>query len=289
MKRAIIFSGLGIAMLAGTSVLGAPRAARQQVAGAVPPTTIEVYRDYGGVGGRHAGAGEGWTLRANGSVERTVALTPAEAQDAGATHIPRVWGTFDKGDFTRLARFLQSSRLLDLKARSAPDEISGSLRISAVRGGKRTSILLPEPTRASAVSDAGWVALTLVRGMTAGTDWKDAAGSSVNTGLHGSFIRTADGLEPKESYRLDTPVFSVRNNVDKEVGSLAASSESGYFRVVLPPGTYHLAAKGPGGAPGPSRFQPKGYAWRAVPATVQVQAGSLTPVSIRLERLSSVQ
>jgi hypothetical protein len=270
---------------------GGPRRAESrqaeggQAEGARPAgiTVVEVYQDYGGFGGRHAGGGQGWTLRSNGTVNHTVTLTPAESQDAGVTHIPEVSGAFNKGDFAELLRYLQASRLLDLKAPPTRDEIGGSLRISVVRGGKRKSILIPDSAPPSAASAAGWVTLTLVRGITAETDWKDPAGNPVSTGLHGNFIRTAEGLTEKESYRLDTPVFLVRNAAGKEVGTLQMSSESGYFRLVLPPGAYQLALKSPGGED-PSRLPPKGYAWRAVPSTVQVRAGSMTPVTIGLEK-----
>lgn len=276
-------------LVAGTAGWSAPKGVRRKVvrpnvARSAVSSEIEVYHDGGGVGGRHAGSGQGWTLRPNGTVTRTVSLSPAEMDAAGNTYMSTVAGTFKPSDFAALMRYLQTSRLLDLTAPRLPDDGGGSLSVSLVRGGRRQSIVIPDAAPPSAAVAVGWVMLTLVRGITAETDWKNSAGNAINTGLCGSVIRTTAGLTSDSSYSFDTPLFSVLNAAGQAVGRLRVSSESGYFSLVLPPGAYQLVFKKLDSAGTAAHPPTPGYAWRAMPATVQVQAGSFTPVTISLEK-----
>jgi hypothetical protein len=58
---------------------------------------------------------------------------------------------------------------------------------------------------------------------------------------------------------------------------------------VLPPGTYQVVLKTPGRTDRFSQLPPDGYAWRALPSTVQVLVGSMTPVSIGLQKTPAAQ
>ncbi len=282
-------------MLMGTLAWSAPKTARHKgvKSHAAKPkevkpaaiTEIRVSQDDGGHGGIHGGAGESWTLKSNGTVSHSVSVSHFQKMEMGDTQTPDASGTFERADFTRLVEYLASWRLLDLKIPAAEGE-SPALNISVVRGGKEKSIRIPDGTPSPAAASASWVVVTLVRAITAGTDWKNAAGHSINTGIDGSFVRETAGLTEDEAYAFETLAFSVRDATGKEVGTLQQTSPSAEFRLVLPPGTYRLVRPEPGAA-GDASDPPgaKAYAWRA-PATVKVEAGRYTTVTIRLEKLS---
>ncbi len=294
MKRGIAVWVVCLVAVMSIAAQGAPQKNRRQFVKPlankpVAISEIQVDIDGGDQGGRSGGAEESWTLRPNGTVSHRVSLSVRDSMDAGDTQIPSTSGTFDWSDFAKLADYIKSSRLLDLKAPTALDDLGGSLNISLERGGQWKTIRIYDEAPDSAASRAGWVVLMLVRGMTAATDWKTPAGYSANTGLSGTIdFSLPNRAEPNKDkgYAFSMPIYLVVNGAGKEVGLIQMTNDSGFFRLVLPPGTYKLLFKG-FASPGSDLVRPesKGYAWRAFPATVQVQAGSFAAVRIGLEKL----
>lgn len=264
------------AVLLSTAAWAAPKANPKPPKPA-PISEIKVGWDDGGRGGVHGGAGESWTLRPNGTATHTVGVTPMETLEEGNIQTPETSGAFDKNDFARLAAHLQQSRVFALKVPPG-DDMTGFTFITLARAGKSQTLTIPDDTLSKAATNAAWEALTLVRGITAQTDWKDPAGHSINTGLDGTFSQSLkDPATGQETY-IPTPHYALRNASGKQVGAVEQTSSSAYFRVVLPPGAYTLSLAAPGDAP-----PPPGYEWRA-PSTVQVQAGRFTPIVISLEK-----
>jgi hypothetical protein len=212
------------------------QAAKPRATKAAAIYEISVYYDSGGGGGRNAGGGEGWTLRSNGTAEHTVSFTPAEMDYELGDNPTITKGTFNPNEFTELLKYLQYSKLLDLKVPKAPSETSmeGRRSVSLVRGGKTKTLSIPDGAPESAATSAYWALSTLVRAITADTDWKNTVGLSVNTGVYGAF-KSAAGVTEEERDRFDTPSVVVRDNKGQQVGVLQQTTIGGNYRMLLPP------------------------------------------------------
>lgn len=281
MKRFAILGALCASMLVADSastVLGATRSKRvrrvkkkPKIVTVLPITEVSFYSQEGG-GGRWGGSGHGWTLRSNGTALQSLSPSIASAEGGGFT--PESTGTFRKDGFPRLAAYIRNSGLLEATLPKVEDDGSGSLSLVVVRGGQRKRMQISKAARPSRAEAAFWVTRTLIEGMVADTDWKNAAGHSIDTGIGGYFSsKGTDG-----NY-LNLPTFAILNSKSEEVGTASSNSESQSFEVVLPPGEYRLAAQPfKSGSP-----QSDGRNWSASPATVVVLKGSFTPVAITMK------
>ena len=275
---------LGLVILSANISHSAPKQAKPKQAKPAQkvsaPYSISVYEDYGGVGGRNAGASEGWTLRSDGKAEHMVSFTPAQMDDELSDNPSHTTGTFNAADFTALYKYLQYSKLFDLKTPPVSNGESFTT-VSLKRGNKTRSITIPGYAPDSAATTAVWAVNTLVRSMVAGTDWKNGNGLSVNTGLQGRFVMDY----PNYPQNVDTPPsFAVHNVKGKEVGVLQQSNEMGNFRLFLVPGVYKIVPETAPATSTPSTPAAAEYIWAARPATVTVSAGQMTDVNIVLEK-----
>jgi hypothetical protein len=283
MNRGFAALILCLTLVSGTMAWSAPQPARTTAKPAVKRSAgvyeIAVSFDGGGAG-RFGGSGEGWKLRSDGTAEHTISLSPAEMDYEVGQNPPHTTGTIDPEDFAGFHKYLQYSRLLDLKVPPDPNDMGAFMRVSLTRSGKTKSILIPASAPESAATVAGWVIGKIVRSITAGTDWKNDAGLSVNTGFGGKFVWSLDGLSAEEANRVHGAIFTVRDDKGKEVGHVSQSNEYGTYRLIVPPGTYHVALD-------ESKIYAAGYIWRTAPATIVVSEGKITEVDIIWEKKSS--
>lgn len=263
MKRNVILWGLAISLFVPARLSWCASPSRAAV------SQIEVTEDDGGSGGSDRGGSRSWMLRADGTVQRTVEESFFDSMETGNDAPEVLSGTFQKDDFARLAERLRASGFFTLPPPPMADgEPFVSVRV--LRGGHAHSVAIPVSVRPSSRADSvRWLALTLIRGITADTRWKKA-GRFVDTGLRGAYSSDDAGQNA-----LDPPDLSVLTPQGRQVAVFHRHGENLSFRLVLPPGVYRLALKNPSSA---------GYAWRPVPETVQIEDGAFTDAQIVLEK-----
>lgn len=291
MNRITIACGLCLVMLAGSPAQSAPRrGASRRNAGrrsagrakakapapkAAPVSELSV-TEASATDIRGFGTVTKWTLRSNGTVVREGNHAGRNMGNPGDAY--REHGTFSPGDFEPLAAFLESSRLLDIKA-PAPQEMEGTTTVSIVRGSKRREIVVPDSASpASSASSGAWAAVKLVRGILADVDWRNDKGFSISTGLHVQFLMPREDLDA--DFHGDFPSFSVRNAAGKEVAVALVESEDLGIRQPLPPGTYTIVPSTPAGATPDAR----GLAWRPSQPRFEIAQGAFTEITIALEK-----
>ncbi len=214
MRRSAIACGLCAVMMLGGSVWGgsawgAPRhglrrgGARPGASRAAAPISEVTVYEYGGADIRYGSTGTSWTLRSNGTARRD-SSEPGENMGVPPSH-SSAQGTFNAPDFKHLVAYLESSRLLGLKV-PPPGERDGGLSISVVRGGQARQIVIPALAPPSPATQAGWVALTLVRGITSATNWKNLPGPAASAGATTPLAARTEPSAPRGSTR--DPGFS---------------------------------------------------------------------------------
>ncbi len=280
MKHITIACGLCTVMLLSNSAQSAPRhrgtmpRAKPAATRALPVTEVKI-SEQSATDIRGFGTVTTWTLHPNGTVVREGNHAGRNMGDAGDPF--REHGTFEASDFKPLVAYLNSSRLLELKA-PQPKEMEGALSVSMVHGGKRRQLVIPDSASTSALSSGRWAALTLVRGITAATDWKNDAGFSVSTGVHVQFLQPDDVLHA--DFHSNFPRFSVRDAKGKQVAEALVQSEDMGIRQPLPPGSYTIVPE----APDDAKPDAKGLIWRASPEKFQIEPGAFTTITIALEK-----
>jgi hypothetical protein len=201
-------------------------------------------------------------------------------------------GALPPGEFQALARYIQSSRLLDTEAPQGAklnkliDHPNSLLQISVVRGGKRKSVTVLDISESSSAASLGaWAVNRLVQAITKSIEWDQVVGGRVDTGLEATYDPTFLVTDDAGNTIPSLPAFALLDASGEEVVFIEQNPDLnggtlGHTRHFLLPGTYRVALKKADATDAVQSSPPpsKTNDWVAVPTTIVVRPGRFSQV-----------